>query len=189
MRSATALKHRVRPDSERTRRRLFAAGRVQQVRERNCSIARTLGILSGCTFSVIREAFLGVRRFDKFLSELMIAPIILADRLNRLIDRGICKRRKYQDLPERYEYHLTETGKDLYVALVVMLAWGDRWLSHGLPPLQLTHVTCRKDSIPTVICDGCRKPVAACNMRYRLNYDAWDFEADGSDGRAAPGRI
>jgi len=148
-----------------------------------------LGILSGCTFSVIREAFLGVRRFDKFLSELMIAPIILADRLNRLIDRGICKRRKYQDLPERYEYHLTETGKDLYGALVVMLAWGDRWLSHGLPPLQLTHVTCRKDSIPTVICDGCRKPVAACNMRYRLNYDAWDFEADGSDGRAAPGRI
>src|SRR5215831_12167282 len=156
MRSATALKHRVRPDSERARRRLFAAGRAQQVRERNCSIARRLGILSDAeafliireakwTFLVIREAFLGVRRFDKFLSELMIAPIILADRLNRLIDRGIVKRRKYRDLPERYEYHLTETGKDLYGALVAMMAWGDHWLSHGLPPLQLTHVTCGKD--------------------------------------------
>ena len=139
MRSATALKHRVRPDSERTRRRLSAAGKV---RERNCSVARTLGILLDAgvfliireakwTFVVIREAFLGVRRFDKFLSELMIALNILADRLNRLIDRGIFKRRKYQD----------------------------------------------------------HKPVAACNMRCRLNYDAWDYEADSSDGRAAPGRI
>jgi len=90
----------------------------------------------------------GVRRFDKFLSELNIAPNILADRLSRLIDRGILEKRKYQDLPERYEYRLTEIGKDLYGSLVAMMGWGDRWLSHGMPPIQLTHATCARISRP-----------------------------------------
>jgi DNA-binding HxlR family transcriptional regulator len=162
----------------------------QFMRGRPSSVSLSLQAIGDkWTFLVIREAFLGVRRFDKFLSELNIAPNILTDRLNRLIDRGIFKKRKYQDLPERYEYRLTEIGKDLYGSLVAMMAWGDRWLSHGRPPIQLTHGTCGKDFTPTVICDRCRKPVTASNMKYRLEYDPRDYEADGNHNRVAPGRI
>jgi DNA-binding HxlR family transcriptional regulator len=170
-----------------TKRSRRAADPSQFMRGRPSSVSLSLGVIGDkWTFLVIREAFLGVRRFDKFLAELNIAPNILADRLSRLIDRGIFQKQKYQDLPERYEYRLTETGKDLYGSLVAMMAWGDRWLSHRKPPLQLTHATCGKDFTPTVICDRCRKPVTASNMRHRLRYDARDYEADSSDGRVAP---
>jgi hypothetical protein len=73
-------------------------------------------------------------------------------------------------LRERHEYRLTEIGKDLYGSLVAMMAW-DRWLSHGKPPTQLTHGTCGRDFTARVICDRCRKPVTAFNMKYRLTYD------------------
>ncbi|KAB2920510.1 MAG: helix-turn-helix transcriptional regulator [Hyphomicrobiaceae bacterium] len=173
--------------AKRSRR---ASDPSQFMRGRPSSVSLSLQVMGDkWTFLVIREAFLGVRRFDKFLSELNIAPNILTDRLNRLIDRGIFKKKKYQDLPERYEYRLTDMGKDLYGSLVAMMAWGDRWLSHGEPPIQLTHTTCGKDFTPTVICDKCRKPVTASNMRYRLKYDPRDYEADSDYGRVAPGRI
>jgi DNA-binding HxlR family transcriptional regulator len=162
----------------------------QFMRGRPSSVSLSLQVIGDrWTFLVIREAFLGVRRFDKFLAELNIAPNILTDRLNRLINRGIFKKRKYQDLPERYEYRLTEMGKDLYGSLVAMMAWGDRWLSNARPPIQLTHGTCGNDFLPTVVCDKCRKPVTAANMKYRLGYDPRDYEADSNHGRVAPGRI
>ena len=81
---------------------------------------------------MIREAFFGIRRFDDLQNTLGIAPNILTDRLDRLVAEGIFKRRKYQDLPERYEYPLTDKGKDLYGPLVAMLRWGNDWLAR--PP-------------------------------------------------------
>ena len=113
----------------------------------------------------------------------------MADRRNRLIERGIFKRRKHQNLPDRYESHPAQTGKNRTGALVVTMVWGDRWLSQGRPPLQLTPCHLRKDFTATVICDGCRKPVAAFNMRYRRNCDLRDYEADRGDGRVASGRF
>jgi DNA-binding HxlR family transcriptional regulator len=176
----------VRP-TKRSRR---ASDPSQYMRGRPSSVSLSLSIIGDkWSFLVIREAFLGVRRFDRFASELGIAPNILADRLNRLIHRGIFEKKKYQDLPERYEYRLTEMGKDLYGSLVAMMAWGDRWLSRGKPPLQLTHKTCGKDFTPVVICDKCRKPVTARNMKYHMKYDPHPYEADSDYGRVAPGRI
>ncbi|MGE0852023.1 MAG: winged helix-turn-helix transcriptional regulator [Hyphomicrobiaceae bacterium] len=173
-----------------TKRSRRASDPSQFMRGRPSSVSLSLSVMGDkWSFLVIREAFLGVRRFDRFAAELNIAPNILTDRLNRLIDRGIFKKKKYQDLPERYEYRLTEMGKDLYGSLVAMMAWGDRWLSHGEPPLQLTHKTCGKDFTPRVICDKCRKPVTAHNMKYRMKYDPQSYEADSDYGRVAPGRI
>lgn len=173
-----------------TKRSRRASDPLQFMRGRPSSVSLSLSVMGDrWSFLVIREAFLGVRRFDRFAAELNIAPNILTDRLNRLIARGIFKKKKYQDLPERYEYRLTEMGKDLYGSLVAMMAWGDRWLSHGDPPIQLTHTTCGKDFTPTVICDKCRKPVTAHNMKYRLRYDPDAYEADSDYGRIAPGRI
>ena len=140
-------------------------------RGRPSSVAQTLKVIGDrWSFMVIREAFFGIRRFDDLQNKLGIAPNILTDRLDRLVAEGIFKRRKYQDLPERYEYPLTDKGKDLYGPLIAMLRWGDDWLAHGEVPLILQHNDCGKDFNPAVVCDHCRKLLKAKDMSYRLNY-------------------
>jgi DNA-binding HxlR family transcriptional regulator len=140
-------------------------------RGRPSSVSQTLKVIGDrWSFMVIREAFFGVRRFDDLQNKLGIAPNILTDRLDRLVGEGIFVRRKYQDFPERYEYPLTDKGKDLYGPLVAMLRWGDDWLARKKPPLILTHKGCGHDFNPTVVCDHCRKPLRAKEMSYRLNY-------------------
>jgi len=140
-------------------------------RGRLSSVAQTLKVIGDrWSFMVIREAFFGIRRFDDLQSKLGIAPKILTDRLDRLVAEGILKRRKYQDLPERYEYPLTEKGKDLYGPLIAMLRWGDDWLAGGKVPLILHHKDCGKDFDPGVVCNHCREPLKAKDMSYRLNY-------------------
>jgi len=140
-------------------------------RGRPSSVAQTLKVIGDrWSFMVIREAFFGARRFDDLQNKLGIAPNILTDRLDRLVAEGIFVRRKYQDQPERYEYPLTEKGKDLYGPLIAMLRWGDDWLACGKPPLILTHKKCGHDFNPAVVCDHCREPLLARDMSYRLNY-------------------
>jgi DNA-binding HxlR family transcriptional regulator len=141
-------------------------------RGRPSSVSRTLQIIGDrWTFKVTREAFLGARRFDEFEERLNIAPNILTDRLNRLVDKGIFERRLYQRLPDRSEYRLTTMGLDLYGPFVAILAWGDRWLSNDTPPMILTHKTCGQDFTPQVVCDKCRQPIHAWEMAYERNYD------------------
>jgi DNA-binding HxlR family transcriptional regulator len=140
-------------------------------RGRPSSVARTLKAIGDrWSFMVIREAFFGVRRFDELQSKLGIAPNILTDRLQRLVAQGFFARHKYQDLPPRFDYRLTEKGKDLYGPLIAMLRWGDRWLADGKPPLILAHLACGGDFAPTVVCDQCGRPLAARDMSYKLNY-------------------
>lgn len=172
---------------KRTRR---ASDPAQFLRGRPSSVSLTLQVIGDkWSFLVIREAFLGIRRFDKFTDELGIAPNILADRLSRLTEAGIFFREKYQDLPERYEYRFTEMGKDLYGSLVAMMAWGDRWHYHGRGPIQLSHKACGHDFNPAVVCDKCLGPITASNMGYKLRYDPREFETERDQGRFAPGRI
>ena len=77
----------------------------------NCSIARALEIVGErWTLLIIRDAFLGLRRFDQFQESLGIARNVLTDRLNRLVEEGILDRVRYSERPERYEYRLTRQG-------------------------------------------------------------------------------
>ncbi|HXQ07208.1 MAG TPA: helix-turn-helix domain-containing protein, partial [Bradyrhizobium sp.] len=147
---------------------------------RPSSVSRALQIIGDkWSFMVVREAFFGNRRYDKIQSELGIAPNILTDRLSRLVAQGIFHRLLYQRAPERYEYLLTDMGRDLYGPLVAMLAWGDRWQSRGKPPLLLRHSKCGHDFHASVICDKCEKPIIAADMQYRLNYDPKAYGALG----------
>jgi DNA-binding HxlR family transcriptional regulator len=158
----------------------------QFVRGRPSSVSLALQVIGDrWSFLIIREAFLGARRFDRLQTELKIASNILTDRLARLVGNGIFERRKYQDLPDRFEYRLTDKGMDLYGALIMMMAWGDGWLSRGGAPVVLTHRECGKDFTPLVICDQCRKPIEAHAMRYRMNYKPRDFGAPEVSDRAA----
>lgn len=178
-----AGKTRVEP-SRRSRRAVddFMRGRPS-------SVSRSLEVIGDrWSFLVIREAFFGARRFDKLQTELNIASNILTDRLARLVERGVFKKRKYQSLPERFEYLLTPMGMDLYGPLIMMMAWGDRWRADGKPPLILKHLECGKDFTPTVICNRCGEPIHATSMKYRMRYDPDKFGGTKS-GRAVPGRV
>lgn len=140
-------------------------------RRRPSSVARALKVLGDrWSFKVVREAFFGARRFDDIQERLGIAPNILADRLSRFVEQEIFQKVKYQDNPERYEYRLTSRGKALYAPFLAMMAWGDKWLADGKPPLILTHTKCGHDFVAEVICDYCRMSVGARDMRYILSY-------------------
>lgn len=151
------------------RRRRIPDSKVTSTR-RPDSVARTLSILADrWTFLIIRETFFGVRRFDGFQETLGIAPNILTDRLNRLVEQRVLKKVEYQTQPSRLEYKLTEIGRALYLPLIQMLRWGDVWA--GLPPpLLLTHTACGQDFNPIVVCDHCRSPLKATEMSYKFNY-------------------
>src|SRR6266571_7149360 len=100
----------------------------------NCSIARALEVVGErWTLLIIRDALLGLRRFDQFQESLGIARSVLTHRLNRLVEEGILARVRYSERPERYEYRLTTKGRDLAVALAGLRQWGDRYLSEKPP--------------------------------------------------------
>jgi DNA-binding HxlR family transcriptional regulator len=100
----------------------------------NCSIARALEVVGErWTLLIVRDAFLGRRRFDEFQASLGIARNVLADRLGRLVDEGILERVRYSERPERYEYHLTPKGRELNIALAGLRQWGDKHLSEQPP--------------------------------------------------------
>jgi DNA-binding HxlR family transcriptional regulator len=112
-----------------------------------CSIARSLELVGErWTILIIRDAFLGRRRFEEFQRSLGIARNILQSRLERLVDAGILRRERYQEHPPRDEYRLTEKGVDLWPVIVDLLQWGDRHASgpEG-PPVLLRHRGCGGD--------------------------------------------
>ena len=100
----------------------------------NCSIARALEIVGErWTLLIVRDCFLGLRRFEEFQQSLGVARNVLTDRLNRLVEEGILERVRYSERPERYEYRLTPKGRDLQVALAGLRQWGDRYVSEKPP--------------------------------------------------------
>jgi DNA-binding HxlR family transcriptional regulator len=131
----------------------------------NCSIARGLEILGEWwTLLILRDAFFGVRRFEDFVTDLRISRGILTDRLATLVDHGIVERRRYQERPERYEYRLTDKGRDLFPVVMALMQWGDKWLSPaevGGPPVIITHTACGHDVNGPFRCEHCGKPVSA----------------------------
>lgn len=95
----------------------------------NCPIARTLDLVGEWwSLLIIREAFLGVTRYDEFQQRLGISRNALTDRLKKLVDGGVLTRRPVTPGAKREEYVLTRMGDDLITVVVAMLQWGDRWL-------------------------------------------------------------
>ena len=96
----------------------------------NCSIASALEIVGErWTLLIVRDVFLGLRRFDEFLESLGIARNVLTDRLHWLVSQGILEPVPYGARPDRYGYRLTAKGRDLFVALTALRQWGDKYLT------------------------------------------------------------
>lgn len=135
-----------------------------------CTIARSANLLGdGWTLLLIRDACLGIRRFEDFQRSLGIGRNILASRLALLVDEGVLDRVEYQERPPRSEYRLTTKGRDVYPILAAMAAWGDRWLVGGDgPPMQLHHTACDHDMHAEVVCNECGEPIDVRQIRARF---------------------
>ena len=112
-----------------------------------CSLARAVGVFGDSwTLLIVRDGLQGLTRFDEFQRSLNIARNTLSDRLGKLVDAGVMTKRFYQDNPPRYEYLLTDMGRDFFPVLAAMLSWGDKWLDDGAArrsPCATTRVTAK----------------------------------------------
>lgn len=95
--------------------------------EMPCPIAQCLEhIGEWWSMLIIRDAFLGMKRFDEFQKSLGIAPNILTRRLKDLVESGILERQNYGESDRRYEYVLTQRGLELRPIIIMMLTWGNK---------------------------------------------------------------
>jgi DNA-binding HxlR family transcriptional regulator len=141
--------------------------RWSEIGDAHCSVARSLSVVGDrWALLVLREAFLGVRRFEEFQTNTGAARHLLAQRLRTLTDHDVLERRRYSERPERFEYRLTEKGRDLYPVIVSLMAWGDRWMSDGNgPPIELTHQPCGHTITPALACPTCGEWIRPQDMR------------------------
>jgi DNA-binding HxlR family transcriptional regulator len=143
--------------------------------DQNCSIARSLELVGErWTLLIVREAFLGTRRFDDFQRRLGIARNVLQARLERLTDAEIMRRVAYRERPRRYEYRLTSKGVDLWPVIVALLKWGDRHVAPDGPPVVLQHKGCGGEVDDRRRC-----------MRCGVDLEAWDVIGVGGPGATA----
>lgn len=127
----------------------------------NCSIARTLEVLGErWTLLVVRNALVGMTRFDDFQQSLAIAPNVLTDRLNRLVAEGVLRRQQYSVRPPRDEYVPTQKGCELWPLLAAMVAWGDTYYAPNGAPRLLLHGGCGGALVEHLTCSSCHAIVS-----------------------------
>lgn len=132
-----------------------------------CAVANTVEMVNDSwTILILRDAFLGVRRFDEFVNDLGIARNVLTDRLERLVGNGMLETRLYQDRPARYEYRLTEQGKDLFDVLMTLWSYGERWKPPaGSERQKVIHVSCGNEAQAVTHCAHCGERLTRRDVR------------------------
>jgi DNA-binding HxlR family transcriptional regulator len=123
-------------------------------RLQDCSLARTLEVIGErWTLLIVRDLFLGVRRFNDFQAHLDIPKAVLSDRLAKLAHERIVERRPDPDHAGRHVYELTAAGRDLWPALFALLMWGAR---HRAPTTRIyAHAACGTPLAPDGSCPEC----------------------------------
>ena len=105
----------------------------------DCGIARSLELIGErWTLLILRDCFLGVRRFTDFQTHLDVSRAVLASRLDALVAVGLLDR--IGDGHASYE--LTEDAIALWPALLLLAQWGDARTSPGRPRRTFHHVGC-----------------------------------------------
>jgi DNA-binding HxlR family transcriptional regulator len=122
-----------------------------------CSISRALEVVGErWTLLILRDVLLGRHRFDELVSGTGVTRTVLTRRLGLLVDEGVLERRRYQQRPDRFAYHLTEKGAALTPVIAHLLWWGDRYYPEQAgPPQLLVHTDCGGAVEPHFTCNGC----------------------------------
>jgi DNA-binding HxlR family transcriptional regulator len=126
----------------------------------HCSVAQCLEVVGEWwSLLIIRDVFLGVTRFDKMQERLGISRNVLNQRLARLVSAGVLVKVPYSEHPPRYDYRLTDKGRDLWPVITAMRQWGDRHAAPDGPPTELVHKSCGHVSEANVVCSECGEPM------------------------------
>jgi DNA-binding HxlR family transcriptional regulator len=134
--------------------------------EMHCSVAQCLEVVGEWwSMLILRDAFLGVTRFDQFHERLGISRNILNQRLGHLVEAGVLVKVPYSDHPPRYDYRLTDKGRDLWPVLTTMRQWGDKHAAPDGPPLEVMHKGCGEISDAVLTCSSCGEPISAREVR------------------------
>ncbi len=144
--------------------------RWTEIGEQTCSVARSLSVVGDrWTLMILRDSFLGTRRFADFQRHLGAARSLVADRLGKLVENGILERQQYRDRPPRFEYLLTRKGRDLQPVMLALVAWGDRWMDDGNgAPVENVHTGCGRPMHLSGVCSECGEAITLDNVRPRL---------------------
>jgi DNA-binding HxlR family transcriptional regulator len=148
------------------------------VQETLCPIARAQKIIGDrWSVLVLRELFLGTRRFEEIQAQSQATPQMLATRLKKLEADGLIERRPYNDRPLRHEYHLTEMGRAFHPVFLALRAWGETWCKSADEEvaIQYTHISCGQDPGLGPTCQGCGEVMRREELSARLNVS---FEAE-----------
>lgn len=133
--------------------------------DRLCPVSRAaLQLVDAWSFVILRELFLGNRRFEGLRLHTGMSPRSLTLRLARLAGHGIVERQPCADAPAFHEYRLTAKGLDLWPVLVMLRQWGERWAGpwgRGGPPVRLTHRGHDHELHAVLACATCGEPVDA----------------------------
>ena len=149
-----------------------------------CTIARAVAQVGDeWTLLIVREMFLGTRRFDDFLRLTGMSSHLLAQRLKKLEAEGVIRRAPYSERPPRHDYRLTEKGRDLWAVIIALKQWGDRWLGTDDTPVQITHKACGKVVRPHMTCPDCGERIEAHDAEAQLSHT---FELERQAVRRAP---
>ncbi len=117
-----------------------------------CPIARCVErVGEWWSILILRDAYRGVTRFDGFIESLGVAPNILTRRLNTLVESGLLERRQYQDRPPRFEYVLTERGRDFRPVTLAMLDWGNRHFPPDDRTVQIVETATGRPVVPLLV--------------------------------------
>ena len=130
----------------------------------NCPVARTLDVVGEWwTMLIVRDAFLGTSRFEDF-RKIGVADNILSARLKRLVEEGVLEKRQYQERPARFEYVLTEKGRDLVLVVGALATWGLKW-TPGLNQNRMRHVECGHQVTVRGYCEHCGEALTAGDVQ------------------------
>ena len=134
---------------------------------RDCSVASALDVVGEkWSLLVVRELFLRNRRFSDIAAKTGAPRDVLTVRLRRLEELGVIERQAYSERPPRYEYRLTESGKDLWPVIATLKHWGDKHVrGRQLPPVQ--EHTCGEVFEPAVHCAACGEKIERGSLHAR----------------------
>ena len=101
------------------------------------------------------------QRFDEMVRRTGAPRDTLAARLRTLVDADILERRRYSEHPARFEYRLTEAGREPYPVILTLMRWGDRHLAGPDGPPLILEQDCGHRRVAQVVCEACGEPVSA----------------------------
>ena len=131
-----------------------------------CPIARSLDrVGEWWSMLILRDASLGLTRFDQFQESLGIAPNMLTRRLHSLVEAGLLERRRYSDRPPRYEYVLTEAGRDFRPVLWAFVAWGNKHFAPEGPSVVIVEAKTGAEADPVLVDRNTGRPLVPPDFR------------------------